>query len=84
MEAKRNGIGMEQQVNIIEVQEVTRCSLGWCNAWREGDICSWAWDLWEDEPFSCKHPRGTINVVDEKEVSFEVVEEAGQFSLECD
>jgi len=47
---------------------IARCTLEWCNAWREGDICSWGWDMSKDEPFECRHPRGSINVVDEKEV----------------
>ena len=53
---------------VEESEETARCSLEWCNAWREGDICSWGWDMSKDEPFECRHPRGRINVVDEKEV----------------
>ena len=49
-----------------------------------GDICSCGIIGEIPDAGRCLYPKGTVNVVDEKEVSFEVGEEDGQFSLECD
>ena len=78
MEAGGNCACVVGEGDMIEVHEVVRYSLDWCNAWREGDICLWAWEMSIDR---CRHPRGTINVVDEEEVGIEGGKEAGQFCL---